>query len=42
MNVHPTVMNEIIRQRQLDMLDDAKRWHRAVRFVRRENHRRSD
>ena len=38
MNVHPVVMSEIVRQRQLEMLDDAKRWPRALR-ARRTKHR---
>jgi len=41
MNVHPVVMSEIVRQRQLEMLDDAKRWPRALRG-RRSRHRHAD
>jgi hypothetical protein len=38
MNIHPSVMTEIVRQRQLEMIDDAKRWPRALR-TRRGKHR---
>jgi hypothetical protein len=41
-NVHPTVMTEIVRQRQLDMLDDAHRWPRALRLRRRSPRRQED
>jgi hypothetical protein len=37
MNIHPVVMSEIVRQRQLEMLDDAKRWSRLAK-VRRRGH----
>ena len=37
MNIHPIVMNEIVRQRQLSLLDDAKRWSRAAKARRREH-----
>ena len=35
MNIHPIVMNEIVRQRQQHMIDDAKRWTRARKARRR-------
>jgi hypothetical protein len=35
MNIHPVVMNEIVRQRQNEMLDDAKRWSRVRKARRR-------
>lgn len=41
MNVHPVVMSEIVRQRQIDMIDDARRWPRALR-ARRNKHRHAD
>ena len=41
MNVHPVVMSEIVRQRQLEMLDDAKRWPRTLR-ARRARQRHAD
>jgi hypothetical protein len=41
MNVHPVIMSEIVRQRQLEMLDDAKRWPRALR-ARRTRQRHAD
>jgi hypothetical protein len=39
MNVHPIVMTEMIRQRQLDLLDDAHRWPRGLRLRRKGQHR---
>src|SRR5690242_12765400 len=41
MNVQPVVMSEIVRQRQLEMLDDAKRWPRELR-ARRTRQRHAD
>ena len=35
MNIHPVVMSEIVRQRQQNMLDDAKRWSRVLKARRR-------
>jgi len=35
MNVHPVVMNEIVRQHQQHLLDDAKRWSRWRKARRR-------
>jgi hypothetical protein len=35
MNIHPIVMNEIVRQRQQSMIDDAKRWTRVRKARRR-------
>ena len=37
MNIHPVVMTEIVRQRQQNLLDDAKRWSRAAK-VKRQAH----
>jgi hypothetical protein len=42
MNVHPIVLTEIVRQRQLEMLDDAHRWPRALRLRRKNNRRAAD
>ena len=35
MNVHPVVLNELVRQRQLHMLDEAKHWSSRVKLRRR-------
>ena len=38
MDMHPALMTEIIRQRQVELMDDAKRSPRALR-TRRGKHR---
>ncbi|MFF5234477.1 hypothetical protein [Dactylosporangium sp. NPDC000521] len=35
MNVHPILLTEIVRQRQLHMLDEAKHWSSRVKLRRR-------
>ena len=40
MNMHPVVLFEIVRQRQLNLLDDAKQWSRSNTAQRREHRRR--
>ena len=36
--MHPALMTDIVRKRQTELLDDAKRWPRALR-TRRGKHR---
>jgi hypothetical protein len=35
MNVHDTMISEMVRQRQLHILDEAKHWSRRVKLRRR-------
>ncbi len=35
MNMHPIVLTELVRQRQLHMLDEAKHWSSSVKLRRR-------
>ena len=34
MNIHPDLMTELVRQRQMEIFDDAKRTPRALRSRR--------
>lgn len=35
MNVHPILLTELVRQRQLHLLDEAKHWSSRVKLRRR-------
>jgi hypothetical protein len=35
MNIHPILLTELVRQRQLHMLDEAKHWSSRVKLRRR-------
>ncbi|WP_433217787.1 hypothetical protein ACQP00_10630 [Dactylosporangium sp. CS-047395] len=35
MNIHDTLLSEIVRQRRFDMLDENKHWTSRVRLRRR-------
>lgn len=35
MNMHPILLTELVRQRQLHMLDEAKHWSSRVKLRRR-------
>ena len=41
MNVHEGLMTELIRQRRLHMLDDAKSWSSRIKLHRRAQRERS-
>ena len=42
MNIHPTMLNELVRQHQDELRSEARRWVRAPRFRRRSHSQRPE
>jgi hypothetical protein len=40
MNIHPTLLNELVNQHQQELRADARRWVRASKFSRRSRSQR--
>jgi len=42
MNIHPTMLNELVRQHQQELRADARRWVRAPKSSRRSRSQRPE